>query len=265
MKKLLREPLLHFLAAGLALFLFKGYYGSVDVADRSITLDEMQVGRLSNQWQQQWRRPPTPGELDGLIRDYIKEEVYFREAIRLGLETDDPIIRKRLRTKMEFLATAEIENIDPTKAELEAYYRANQVRYAVDPAYSFDQKYYGGDLAKARNSIAALNNSNSSPALSISLPVNMEDAKASDIAREFGEGFAESLKSLPKNRWAGPVQSGFGWHAVRIRRADAATLPPLTDIEQRITNDWRAETRVKREAAAYQILLDSYNIRIAKP
>ena len=265
MKKLLREPLLHFLAAGFALFLFNGYYGSVDATGRSITLDEMQVGRLSSQWQQQWRRPPTPNELDGLIRDYIKEEVYFREAIRLGLETDDPIIRKRLRTKMEFLATAEIENADPTKAELEAYYKANEVRYVADPTYSFDQNYYGSDLAKARRSIPTLNNSNLSSGLSINLPVNMEDAKASDIAREFGEGFAESLKALPKNRWAGPVQSGFGWHAVRIRRADAAALPPLTDIAQRVTNDWRAETRVKREAAAYQILLDSYNIRIAEP
>jgi len=265
MKTLLREPLIHFLAAGLALFLFKGYYGGVDATERSITLDEVQVGRLSNQWQQQWRRPPTPQELDGLIRDYIKEEVYFREAIRLGLEADDPIIRKRLRTKMEFLATAEIENADPTEAELEAYYKANQARYAINPIYSFDQKYYGSDLAKARRSIAALNSDNSSPELSISLPKNMEDAKASDIEREFGEGFALSLGNLPTGKWAGPVQSGFGCHAVRIRAAEAATLPPLENVAQRVTNDWRAETKIRREAAAYQILLDSYNIRIAKP
>ncbi len=264
-KHLAREPLLHFLIAGAALFAFSGYYGGVDASERSITLDEMQVARLADQWQQTWRRPPSPKELDGLIREYIKEEIYFREAIRLGLDADDPIIRRRLRTKMEFLATAQVENAVPTDAELTRYYAANKARYAADPAYSFDQLYYGDDEAGARRAIALLNTGGNLPALLLPLPAEMEKASATDVARTFGDSFADALRTLPLSRWAGPVRSGYGWHTVRVRAVDTSKIPPLAEIAQRVGNDWRAETKTKREAAAYQTLLDGYTIRIAKP
>jgi parvulin-like peptidyl-prolyl isomerase len=93
----------------------------------------------------------------------------------------------------------------------------------------------------------------------------MDKAASDSIAREFGDAFADSLRNLPKGRWSGPVQSGFGWHAVRVRDVVASGTPPLSDIRQRVSNDWRAETQVAREAAAYQALLDGYDIRIAKP
>ena len=265
MKNLLREPLVHFLIAGAGLFAFSGYYRGVDVSDRRITLDEAQVARLADQWQQTWRRPPTPQELDGLIRDDIKEEVYFREAIRLGLDADDPIIRRRLRTKMEFLATAQVENAAPTDTELTRYYAANKAKYAGVPAYSFDQRYYGEDDDVARAAVAALNAGNSPSAKYLTLPAAMDSAEASEIAREFGDGFAENLRSLPVGKWSGPVQSGYGWHAVRVKAKVAPKAPVLADISQKIMNDWRVETRARREAAAYQALLDGYTIRIAKP
>ncbi len=268
MKSLLREPLVHFLIAGAALFAFSDYYGGFDVSDREITLDEAQVARLADQWQQTWRRPPSPQELDGLIRDDIKEEVYFREALRLGLDADDPIIRRRLRTKMEFLATAQVENATPTDTELTRYYTEHKARYAADPVYSFDQRYYGEDEAAARAAVAALNTGKSPPVLLIPLPAAMDKTPASAIAREFGDGFAESLRPLPTGKWSGPVQSGYGWHAIRIRATSAPSTPsthPLAEIVQQVTNDWRADTKAKREAAAYQALLDGYSIRIAKP
>ena len=265
MKNLLSEPLVHFLIAGMALFAFSGYYGGVDVSDRQITLDEAQVTRLADQWQQSWRRPTTAKELDGLIRDHIKEEVYYREAMRLGLDTDDPIIRRRLRSKMEFIATAGVENAAPTDVELTRYYSANKARYAADPAYSFDQRYYGEDEVGARRAITLLNAGKNFPVLLLPLPAAMEKAPARNIAREFGDGFAETLRILPTAKWAGPVQSGYGWHAVRIRATNASKVPPLADIVQQVSNDWRADTKVKREAAAYQALLDGYTIRIARP
>lgn len=265
MKAIIREPLVHFLVAGAALFAFSGYYGGIDAGDRQIILDEEQVTRLADQWQQTWRRPPSPKELDGLIRDHIKEEVYFREAIRLGLDADDPVIRRRLRNKMEFLATAEVENADPADAELMRYYTASKARYAADPAYSFDQRYFGADESAARDAVAALNAGRSTPVLLIPLPAAMESMPAADIARTFGDDFSETLRTLPTVRWSGPVQSGYGWHAVRIRAVDVSKVPPLAEIRQKISNDWRAETKAKREAAAYQALLDGYTIRIAKP
>lgn len=264
MKAILREPLIHFLIAGSALFVVSGFYDSGDSGERSITINEGQVGRLAYQWQQTWRRPPSGEELDGLIRDYIKEEIYFREAMRLGLDADDPIIRRRLRNKMEFLATSVAENSPPTDAELKHYYTANKARYAADTAFSFDQRYYGDDESFAQHAIAGLNAGKLPTVKTINLPAAMEKAPATNIARAFGEPFVASLRTLPAGLWAGPVKSGFGWHAVRIRATDASKVAPLKDIIQQVSNDWRAETRFARETAAFQTLLDGYDIHIKK-
>jgi peptidyl-prolyl cis-trans isomerase C len=263
--KAIREPLVHFLVAGAALFLIMGQYGSEDVGDRNITIDETKVAGLAKQWEETWRRPPSPQELDGLIRDHIKEEIYFREAIRLGLDSDDPIIRRRLRSKMEFLATAEAENTPPTDAELERFYAANKSRYAANAAYSFEQRYYGEDEVKAREATTAIAAGKSPSAMPISLPTAMKHANASDIAKQFGDGFAAGLAAVPTGAWAGPVQSGYGWHAVRVNDVTASKIPPLSEIRQSVANDWRAQTRAAREAAAYQALLDGYGVSIARP
>lgn len=264
-KRAVREPLVHFLAAGSALFLLMGQFGAEDRLDRSITINEADVTRLASQWEQTWRRPPTPQILDSLIRDYIKEEIYFREAMRLGLDVDDPVIRRRLRAKMEFLATAEIQNMEPSDTALEQYYAANKIRYAEKPAFSFDQQFLGEDQDTAKASVMALNVGKPVQTQPLSVSPSMDNAASDSIARAFGDGFADSLRALPKGRWSGPVQSGFGWHAVRVRDVVASGTPPLPDIRQRVSNDWRANTQAKREAAAYQALLDGYDIRIAKP
>lgn len=264
-KQALREPLVHFLAAGSVLFLLMGQFGAEDSLDRSITIDEAQVARLASQWEQTWRRPPSAQELDNLVRDYIKEEVYFREAMRLGLDADDPIIRRRLRAKMEFLATAEIQNMEPSEKTLQSFYAANQIRYAQKSVFSFDQQFLGEDEGRAKASIAALTAGKPVQAQPLSVAGSMDNAPSDAIAREFGDAFADSLGKLPQGRWSGPVQSGFGWHAVRVRNVIASGTPPLADIRQRVSNDWRATTQANREAAAYQALLDGYDIRIAKP
>lgn len=265
LRQALREPIVHFLIAGSALFLLMSQFGAEDNLDRSITIDEPEVARLASQWEQTWRRPPTPQQLDNLIRDDIKEEIYFREAMRLGLDVDDPIIRRRLRAKMEFLANSEIQNMQPTEAALQQFYAANKSRYAERPAFSFDQQFLGEDVREAKAAIDALNAGGIAPAQPLSVAARLDDASSDSIAREFGDDFAESLRTLPVGRWSGPVKSGFGWHAVRVQKVTASRLPPVSDIRQRVSNDWRAQTQVKREAAAYQALLDGYDIRIAKP
>jgi len=261
----LREPLVHFLAAGAVLFMLMTAFGGEDAMDRTITIDEPQVTNLANQWEQTWRRPPTPQELDNLIRDHIKEEIYFREGMRLGLDIDDPIIRRRLRTKMEFLATAEVENREPSDAELQLQYDRNKRRYAAKADVSFDQKFLGEDPEDAQSTIAALNQNRPVSIQPLSVPASMDKAAFDVIGRDFGDLFANALREQPMGIWSGPVRSGFGWHAVRVRDVSIAAVPPLRDIRQRVSNDWRADTRAAREAAAYQALLDGYTIRIARP
>ena len=155
LKPLLREPLVHFLLAGLAVFLFSAWRGEeVDPASRTITIDEEQVSRLVASWQQTWQRPPTQAEIDGLIRDHIKGEIYYREAKRLGLDEDDTVIRRRLRAKMEYLAAAQVENATPDDATLQQWLDRNPARYTANAAYSFDQIYLAAqDEAAARHGL----------------------------------------------------------------------------------------------------------------
>jgi hypothetical protein len=185
--------------------------------------------------------------------------------MRMGLDVDDPVIRRRLRAKMEFLAIAQIQNMEPSETTLQSLYAANKIRYAEKPAFSFDQIFLGDDEDAAKASVLALNAGRQVQGQPLSVSASMEKAASDSIGREFGDGFADSLRNLPKGRWSGPVQSGFGWHAVRIRDFVASATPPLTDIRQRVSNDWRADTQATREATAYQALLDGYDIRIAKP
>lgn len=269
----LREPLVHFLIAGAAIFLFYAWRGvPADPASRTITINEEQVSRLAATWAQTWKRAPREQEIDALIREYIKDEVYSREALRLGLDQDDPIIRRRLRSKMEYLARAAAEEAVPDTATLQAWLDAHPARYASDAKISFDQIYLGqGDAAtiKARADAAlrdpALRGEWRALAAPLSLPASVEGATSAAITRDFGEGFAAELARRPVSGWTGPLMSGFGAHLVRVRAVAAGTRPELATVRQRVENDWRAETARQREERAYQTLLDAYDIRIERP
>lgn len=266
LKALLREPFVQFLLGGVLLFLFFAARGTeVDPADRRIVVNEAEVARLSGLWVQTWRRPPSPAELDGLIRDSIKEEVYTREALRLGLDKDDPVIRRRLRSKMEFLATAEAEAATPDEATLRKWLDQNPARYAVGAAFQFEQVFAGSDQENAAGLLQQLRGGVDGDALGdpLSVPRNM-DGDQTAIGKVFGDGFAAALAKLPQGRWTGPVQSGFGLHLVRVNAVRLGHKAALAEVRQQVENDWRSASREEREARAYQALLDGYDIRIEK-
>jgi peptidyl-prolyl cis-trans isomerase C len=268
------EPLVHFLIAGGAIFVFYAWRGdAVDTRDRRIVVREDQVKRLATIWSQTWRRPPSVKELDGLIRDYIKEEVYYREAVRLSLDKDDAIVRRRLRAKMEFLASAEAETMVANDAVLQAWLDKYPARYAADPLISFQSIYIGTTgaeavaMAKANGVLVKLQQGADPLTLGdpISLPQSMAGVSAKAIDRQFGDAFAARLILLPKGEWSGPIASGFGLHLVRVDAVTAVRAPKLAEVRQRVENDWRSATRTARENQAYQTLLDGYDIKIEKP
>lgn len=270
----LREPLAHFLLAGLAIFVFFDVFGQeADLGDRRIVVKEDQVRRLADQWAQAWQRGPSPGELDGLIRDYIKEEIYYREALRLGLDRDDAIVRRRLRSKMEFLANSEAETATPSDAELQAWLDRYPAKYSPDPVFSFDQVYVSADggedasMAKARTILRQLQAGAKPSALgdALALPRSLDGVTAFDVNRQYGDAFAGALKGLPVGKWSGPIASGFGLHLIRVRSVRFPHKPGLAEVRQAVENDWREATREERENRAYQVLLDGYRIEIEKP
>ena len=268
-RKLLAEPLVQFLLAGLAIFAISLATGAGNSTDRTIIVDEPLAGRLAESFTQTWRRPPSPQELDTLIRDYVREEIYYREAKRLGLDIDDAVIRRRLRSKMEFLAEAQVEAVEPSRQELEQWFEQNKSRYAVTVRYSFDQIFVdvsrpGDPDQRAQAILNSLAAGDDWQLLGdpISLPASIEGRDASQVTREFGEGFSGKLDQLKTGAWQGPINSGFGLHVVRLRQRDAGPAPTLDTILRQVTNDWRSETIKKRQDEAFNRLLEQYDVKI---
>lgn len=267
LKSLLREPLVHFFGAGLLIFVLLGWSGTnVDPESRAITISEAKVAQLATGFAGVWKRPPSQDEIDGLIRDYIREEIYYREAKRIGLDEDDPIIRRRLRSKMEEIATAAAESAEPDDTALQALIDANPAKYADGGQISFQHIWLGED-GDANQALQQLKSGGDPSKIgkSISLPPSLTAASSEEIDRIFGTDFSGRLSKAKIGEWSGPVLSGFGAHLVRVDKRAAGKLPPLADIRQQVENDWRAQNISKRKESSYQALLDGYDIKIEKP
>jgi hypothetical protein len=266
----LREPLVHFmLAGGLVFLLLSGR--PADPGERRIVVDESLVTRLADRWTQTFRRPPSPEELDGLIRDYVRDQVYYREALRLGLDRDDEVVVRRMRNKLLTIATADVDAREPDDAELQALLDKDPARYAGEPSFAFEQVYLGADNPANRQAAAALlarlvggatPEGMGTPA---PLPERFLVTPASEIAGQFGDEFAAALGKVPQGKWSGPLDSGLGLHLVRIAQTKAPLPPRLAEIRQRLANDWRAAARAKAEQDQLRELLEGYDVEIEQP
>lgn len=269
----LREPLVHFLIAGLLVFIFASQTGAnIDPESRRIVVNAKQIQRLTENWQKAWSRLPTPTELDDLIREDIKDEIYNREALRLGLDKNDTVIRRRLRAKMEYLAISAAESQRPSDAELQTWLDNNVQKYSIGNKYSFDQIYFADDeeapaQARAASALARLRAGADWHELGdeISLPPAINNENQAQIGRIFGIEFATELQTLTIGEWKGPVASGFGLHLIRLNAVQTGAKPRLAEVRTQVENDWRAETALARERQAYQKLLDGYSISIERP
>ena len=267
---LLREPLVHFLVLGALVFVAMAGRAP-DLGERRIIVDEPVVAGLVNHHVRAFRRPPTAEELDGLIRDHVRGEVYYREALRLGLDTDDEVVKKRLRNKMLAIAGAEAEAAQPSDAELQALLDADPARYAAPPRYRLEQIYLGPDAPALRAAAAAEIGripKGARPGIMtqpLPLPGRFDDASQTDLAEQLGDDFATALARLPVGTWMGPVVSGFGLHLVRIDQRVQPPPPRLADVRQRLENDWRSSAIRKAQDAHLQQLLDSNDVEIRRP
>ncbi|MGB7374362.1 peptidyl-prolyl cis-trans isomerase [Pontixanthobacter sp.] len=263
----MREPLVHFLLAGAVLFAFFAWKGApADPSSRDITISREDRAQLALQWQRTMQRAPTDAELDSLTQTWLREEVLYREALRLGLERDDAVVRKRLANKMEYLATSIAETVQPRQETLENWLADNPQRFAQDTRYSFDQLYFAEKTAAEAAANALASGADwARLGENISLPQTAEAEAAAAVEKRFGSAFVDQLNdAAPGSRWRGPVPSGFGWHLVRLRMREAGIVPPLADIRGRVENDWRNQTLATRRDDAYQLLRSAYRVEIQK-
>ena len=259
----LREPLVHFAILGALIFALFGNATSAD--ERRIVIDAARVERIAGQYAQNFRRAPSAAELDALIRDDVKEEVYYREALRLGLDRDDEVVRRRMRVKMETFGDTAEDIAAPDDATLQRWLAAHPQRFAGEATYAFDQRYLGTDAAGALAALSELRAGRDFAGAAIPLPARFEAIGAGEAAGLFGDEFAAALDRLPPGKWSGPVGSGLGQHLVRVRERHPAAPPSLAAIRQRVENDWRAAMARDRTERAYRALLKRYDVVIEKP
>ena len=260
---LLREPLVHFAVLGALIFSAFGHSTSAD--ERRIVIDAARVQRIAGQYAQSFRRAPNADELDALIRDDVKEEVYYREALRLGLDRDDEVVRRRMRVKMEAFGDTAEDIAAPDDATLQRWLDSHATRFAGEATYGFDQRYLGSDASGAQAALARLLAGQDLSGAAIPLPAQFDAIGAGEAAALFGDDFATALDRLPLGEWSGPVASGLGQHLVRVRERHPAAPPGLAAIRQRVENDWRAAMARDRTERAYRALLKRYDVVIDKP
>ena len=267
-RRLIKEPLVHFLIAGALVFtLLSGR--APDLDERRIVVDERVVGGLVSRFHDSFRRMPTKDETDGLIRDWVQDQVYYREALALGLDEGDEVVVRRMRRKLESLAVTDAETKNPSDAELQALIDKDPARYAEDPLTSFEQIFLGADTPDTRRTaeqqLPILRSGGTVPILPIPLPGKFSDASSADIAAQFGDEFTLGLRGQPTGQWSGPVASGLGLHIVRVTKRGAAQPPVLAKVRQRVENDWRAAATTKAQSDAYARILKGYDVVIELP
>ncbi len=273
----IREPLVLFLVLGAGIFLLFSFVGDRQVfVPDEIVVDAGQIERMSQAWRKTRMRPPTQPELEGLIEDYIQEEIYYREAVALGLDQDNSVIRRHLRQKMEFLSKDIAAQKDPEEEELQEYLDTNPDLFRQSARLSFRHIYFNRDMRGAATDddayavLATLNGAGiatdtGAAGDSLMFPGEFDLASEREIADQFGRIFIGQLLSLKTGQWSGPVESGFGLHLVFIEEHIESQVPTLDSIRDAVVREWREARRQEFNAAFYDGLRQRYSVVIERP
>ena len=267
--RLLREPLLHFFAVGGLIFiLYANGGGSGEAPPGVISISAAQIDQLATQFTSVWKRPPTDDELDALIEGYVREEVYYREALALGLDQNDAVVRQRMRQKIEFLTDIGAQMLDPTTEELRAYLAANEKKYRQGSRRAIEQIFLGqtptpDDIARA------LQDLNSDPTRNTSafserslLPAELGLSLPEAIDSVYGTGFFQQIEKYPVGEWSGPVVSAYGVHLVRVIDNQAAQSPSLAEMRPVVLRDWQADKAKELRKLDYIARKERFTIEI---
>ncbi len=274
-KSALREPLVHFLVIGFLLFAVFGLVNDDRPArgDR-IEITNADIEQLVAIFSKQWQRQPSAQELQGLIDGRIREEVLYREALAMGMDKDDTIVRRRLAQKVEFLIGDVSGVTEPDDATLQPYYEKNAERYREPPRLSFSHIYFSTDrrgeqaLKDAEALLARLRAS--SPRVTrapdegdpFMLPSVYVDKGTDEIARDFGRPFSEEIVGLEPRQWNGPIASAYGLHLVYVDSREDSNLPPLEQVRSRVANDWQVEQQRVADQRIFERLRSRYDISV---
>lgn len=276
--KILKEPLLHFILLGACIYAAYALFGTPeqDSLDRTININEERIDAFINQWQSRWNRPPTVKEMDGVITQYVNEEVLYRQAMAMGLNENDPITRRRVAQKLEFLTGDLSQMQQPAEGELEKYFEDHLDAYRGEDLFTFSQVFFDPDKREEKTLDDAAKILKELQAAGKPDPEKLETGdkfmlqnffKSMDerqISRQLGTGFTESVMKLEAGKWHGPVLSGYGVHLIYIYEIEKAPAPEFEKVKDKVLAQWHEEKSIKFKADFLKNLKDRYEIVIAE-
>jgi parvulin-like peptidyl-prolyl cis-trans isomerase-like protein len=269
MKKILKEPFLHFIVIGIALFVLYGLVNDKTSSKNTILINDFDVSNIIAGWEMQWKRPPTEKELQNLISLKVKQEIFYQEALKMNLDHNDEIIKRRLAQKMKFLSNDIASLKEPTDEELQEYFKGNSDKYLTPYSYSLYQITFSPDKREnnyndavetlAKNPIATFEEMKDK---GDKLPFSyfFEDVSANDLGLQLGSKFPEALLERDSNKWIGPVPSGFGYHLVYITKIQEPQLPEFNVIKMKINDDFEYDHQKEIDELIYTELKKKYKI-----
>jgi hypothetical protein len=267
-KRILQEPLLHFLVVGSLLFF---YLSSNDTTTKSqIVITEGKIKQLTAQFTKTRQREPLEDELTALIDHQIREDLAFEHGVQMGLVENDSIIKRRVKQKIEFMLNDSIAGIEPNKEELQKYLYTHKETYMVAPVYDFEhiyinpEKHEDTDAYIEKLKMIVLNDISTHNGDSIMLERKFTQVNTAQVARLFGRKFAQGLDAIVESTWQGPIQSGYGYHLVKINRKIPAHVPTLDEVEATIKRDYRNDTQKSAIDSFYEELKNQYTVTIEK-
>jgi len=271
MKRLLKEPLLHFLVIGALLFAAYAWLnrGAADQTKNAgtVRITTNEIAWLKETWSRQWQREPTRDELRGLVTDFLKEELLAREARALGLDQNDTIVRRRLAQKLEFLVQDTSRIAEPTEEDLRRFYEANLERFQTDARISFTQVFFSREkradaATEAKAALSDLADRGNAADFGDRLLVDSElvDADMQSVAGQFGREFAEAVFTLKPGAWSGPIESGYGLHLVRVSEVKPATRRAFSEVKTQVLEYWREQRQRQDNEKYFASLLKKYDV-----
>jgi peptidyl-prolyl cis-trans isomerase C len=275
LKRVLREPLLHFLFLGVALFgiyawMHRGRGGVESSKQIALTLDDLQL--MESYFESQWHRPPTPAEFQAMVEDKVREEVLYREGLAMGLDKDDTVVKRRMAQKMQFLAEDVAAAHEPSPTELKAWFEKNRSKFALPSRYSFRHLYFSPDKRgkNAREDAASVLAKIAGQPEDSRFAVSSGDSfmfqdyygdrTPEAIAKEFGPPFAVAIEKLKPGSWQGPIESGYGWHLVFVDTVIPGRIPALEEIESDVKTAWLNEQKATAWQKAYAEMRARYTV-----
>jgi len=284
-RKLLHEPLFHFLLIGAGLFLIFGWLG--DPASQpggqsaaqsmKIIVSQDQIEHLMAQFTRTWQRQPTEQELQGLIDSHVRDEISYREAMAMGLDRDDATIRRRMRLKLETLNEDIATAMSPTDQDLQTFLEQHPDAFLEEPRAAFRQVFlnperHGANIdGDAHTLLAQLRAAGPDADLSgigdtlVMLSNDLPLLPLSEIGSLFGEQFSGNIVELEPGQWQGPVQSGYGLHLVLVTERQPGRMPELAEVRDQVEREWVFSRKKEMQEAMYKKLGERYTVIIEDP